>query len=270
VVKSEYLPSSEASCGADRVAYLMDTIYKGYPFGTLLFWRTREKLRIERSLGPFDLPAPREDYPVDYVLDGQQRVTAIFGVFQTELQLARPEMWRDIYFDYAADQTAQESQFVALLKADVDPTRHFPLRVLFDTAEYRKATTAFPDELAKKIDDMQARFKEAKIPVQIFRTEDKATVQSFLNALTVREFPLTRSSCSPLGRGVKNFSCKSNRMLGGQAPSEYRRRMPDEVDDILRRALCPSSLFEDTFETFAIERALVLADVANVLCEAAG
>jgi uncharacterized protein with ParB-like and HNH nuclease domain len=25
----------------DRVAYLMDSIYKGFPFGSLLFWRTK-------------------------------------------------------------------------------------------------------------------------------------------------------------------------------------------------------------------------------------
>ena len=52
----------------ERVAYLMDSIYKGYPFGSLLFWRTKEKLKFDRDLGPFTLPSPKEDYPVDYVL----------------------------------------------------------------------------------------------------------------------------------------------------------------------------------------------------------
>ena len=174
----------------ERVAYLMDTIYKGYPFGTLLFWRTREQLRIERELGPFDLPPLKEDYPVDYVLDGQQRVTAIFGVFQTELQMKRPEMWREIYFDYRADQSAQESQFVALSAAEVDNDRHFPMNVLFDTAGYRKATAGFDDALAKKVDEMQATFKEAKIPIQIFRTEDKATVAIIFERVNRQGVPL--------------------------------------------------------------------------------
>jgi hypothetical protein len=73
---------------AERVAYLMDSIYKGYPFGSLMFWRTREQLKFDRDLGPFQLPPPKEDYPVDYVLDGQQRVTSIFGVFQTDMKPA--------------------------------------------------------------------------------------------------------------------------------------------------------------------------------------
>jgi hypothetical protein len=54
----------------DRVAYLMDSIYKNYPFGSLLFWRTKYKLSVERKLGQFELPQPKEDYPIDYVLDG--------------------------------------------------------------------------------------------------------------------------------------------------------------------------------------------------------
>lgn len=36
---------------ADRVAHLMNSIYKGYPFGTLLFWRTKTPLSTERMLG---------------------------------------------------------------------------------------------------------------------------------------------------------------------------------------------------------------------------
>jgi Protein of unknown function DUF262 len=60
----------------DRVAYLLDSIYKGYPFGSLLFWRTKQQLATERTLGTFTLPAPQADYPIDYVLDGQQRLTS--------------------------------------------------------------------------------------------------------------------------------------------------------------------------------------------------
>ena len=36
---------------ADRVAFLMDSIYKGYPFGTAIVWRTKKRLRTERQLG---------------------------------------------------------------------------------------------------------------------------------------------------------------------------------------------------------------------------
>jgi uncharacterized protein with ParB-like and HNH nuclease domain len=101
----------------DRVAFLIDSIYKGYPFGSLLFWRTNERLRTERKLGPFDLPEPQADFPIDYVLDGQQRVTSIFGVFQTELK-GNSETWKDVFFDYQQVDDVQETQFFSLF-----PTR---------------------------------------------------------------------------------------------------------------------------------------------------
>lgn len=160
----------------DRVAFLMDSIYKRYPFGSLLFWRTKEPLKVERDMGPFKLPSPKADYPVDYVLDGQQRVTSIFGVFQTDLPMDKSVPWEDIYFDLQADANAQDPQFVALSGEEIDLKRHFPLNTIFDTAAYRKATKELDDVTAKRVDDMQSVFKEAQIPLQFSSTEDKATV----------------------------------------------------------------------------------------------
>ncbi len=106
----------------------MDSIYKGYPFGAVILWRTKEKLNAERALGPFELPDGDPDYPVDYVLDGQQRITSIFGVFQSELEPTGDDSWTQIYFDMDADADLQESQFLALSTDDVEPGRHFRSR----------------------------------------------------------------------------------------------------------------------------------------------
>lgn len=37
----------------------------------------------------FTLPERHPDYPVDYVLDDQQRITSIFGDFQTRLEFKK-------------------------------------------------------------------------------------------------------------------------------------------------------------------------------------
>ncbi len=160
----------------DQVAYLMDSIYKLYPFGSLLLWRTREQLRSERKLGPFQLPERDPDYPIDYVLDGQQRLTSIFGVFQADLEPEAGFDWSDVYFDLSADEHAQESQFIALTPADVDNRRHFPLKTLFSPIEYRRATEGLGDPDIVRLDDLQARFKETRIPYQLLTTEDRARV----------------------------------------------------------------------------------------------
>lgn len=69
----------------EDVAFFMDSLYKQYPVGAVLLWRTSEKLHTEKKLGKFELAEPAKDYPIDYVLDGQQRLTSIFSVFQTEI-----------------------------------------------------------------------------------------------------------------------------------------------------------------------------------------
>lgn len=92
---------------SDRVAHLMDSIYKGFPFGSLLFWRTKTPLKTERKLGPFVLPEGDPDYPLDYILDGQQRATSIFGVFQSLLSAAagEDESIFKIYFDLGSESS---------------------------------------------------------------------------------------------------------------------------------------------------------------------
>lgn len=174
----------------DMVAFLMDSIYKGYPFGSLLLWRTREQLRFERRLGPFSLPERDPDYPIDYVLDGQQRLTSIFGVFQTEIEPITSLEWFDIFFDLAADADAQESQFVALGADEVDPRRHFPLKTLFVSVDYRRATENLGDPDLTRIDEMQARFKEARIPYQLLTTENRAKVAIVFERINRTGVPL--------------------------------------------------------------------------------
>jgi len=161
---------------AEHVAYLMDSIYKGYPFGAVILWRTKETLNFERNLGPFELPDRTPDFPVDYVLDGQQRITSIFGVFQTELAAQGDDSWTHIYFDMDAKADLQESQFLALDLASVDPARHFPISTFFDVTAYRRATSSLSDEQATKIDSVQAIFKEAIVPTQVIVTDDRSKV----------------------------------------------------------------------------------------------
>lgn len=176
---------------SDSVAFLMDSIYKGYPFGTIQLWRTREKLETEKQFGPFKLFDRDEEYPIDYVLDGQQRVTSIFGVFQTEIDETEGlENPFKIYYDLEADENSQDSQFIPLNSEDVIPERHFPLNCLFDTVKYRRATTKLEERTLEKIDNLQAIFKEVKIPYQTLETDDKSKVAIVFERINRKGVPL--------------------------------------------------------------------------------
>src|SRR5947208_2791622 len=64
---------------SEQALTLLDSIGSNYPIGSLLLWKTREKLAVERDIGDFRLPETEELSPTDYVLDGQQRLTVIYA-----------------------------------------------------------------------------------------------------------------------------------------------------------------------------------------------
>jgi len=56
---------------------LLDSIVKGYPIGTFILWKTKERLRAVKNIGRLSLPEPNQNDYVQFVLDGQQRITSI-------------------------------------------------------------------------------------------------------------------------------------------------------------------------------------------------
>lgn len=167
----EYVWSSE------QVAFLLDSIYKEIPIGSLFLWKTNEKLKYEKDFGNFELPEPGKDYPIHYVLDGQQRLTSLFTVFQTSLEPTKTNHnWNDIYYDFEANDLTQESKFVPLSYQTVDRKRYFPMNTLFDPVVYRKATEHLDDERVRVVDEVQSKFKEFIIPKQEIETTDKGKI----------------------------------------------------------------------------------------------
>ncbi len=79
---------------------------------------------MNATSGPFACRTGTKAIRLTMSFDGQQRVTSIFGVFQTNIEPDPSVQWSEVYFDFAADVHAQESQFVALRPEDVDSRRH--------------------------------------------------------------------------------------------------------------------------------------------------
>lgn len=62
-----------------KSAALLDSVIKGYPVGTFIFWATKDRLRSVRNLGNTQLPEPKDGDTVSFVLDGQQRLTSLYA-----------------------------------------------------------------------------------------------------------------------------------------------------------------------------------------------
>ena len=64
----------------EQSAKLIDSILKGFPIGTFIFWKTKEALRSYKEVGNHLLPeTPQGDY-AQYILDGQQRITSLYAI----------------------------------------------------------------------------------------------------------------------------------------------------------------------------------------------
>ena len=67
----------------DKTVFLLDSISRRYPIGTFLFWQTSDYINALRNIGNLDLNDPPPGYPVQYVLDGQQRVTSLYAAMNS-------------------------------------------------------------------------------------------------------------------------------------------------------------------------------------------
>lgn len=93
----------------DASAKLMDSIVKGYPIGAFTFWKTKDRLRSVKNIGGLALPdSPANDF-VNYVLDGQQRITSIYAC------LKGVTIGNSDYSKIYLDLTASEDESIVIL-----------------------------------------------------------------------------------------------------------------------------------------------------------
>lgn len=100
----EFVWSKSQSAG------LVDSILKGYPIGTFILWKTKERLRSVRNIGGISLPEIPEGDFANYVLDGQQRMTSLYASLKGEKILredGKEEDFSEIYIDLTALEDEQ-------------------------------------------------------------------------------------------------------------------------------------------------------------------
>lgn len=140
---------------------LLDSIYKGYPIGSILIWNSSQKLMSERSI--LGLEVNVEDnsyYPTNYLLDGQQRLTTLCGaLFWNGSE--ENSIW-NIHFDLENEEFLypKESNLVTL----------FPLNKIIKTSDFIKQCMKFDhhekrDEYYRRSERLLKSIKDYKIAV---------------------------------------------------------------------------------------------------------
>lgn len=110
----------------DDVLALLDSIYKSYPIGSILLWLTKEKLASERRIGDLEINERPEEYPTNYLLDGQQRLSTLCGALYWDGNNVK-SMW-NIVFDLDKEEF--------LYPEDNEKLEYFPLNKLLNTLDF--------------------------------------------------------------------------------------------------------------------------------------
>jgi hypothetical protein len=108
----------------ENVKKLWDSVYKFYPLGSILVWKTPIKLHSHRKIGghPLVEDAYRAEY--QYLLDGQQRTTALYtSLFGGEIEGREhfdPTVFLDLTvpLDGATDDDSYKERFLFLDEID--------------------------------------------------------------------------------------------------------------------------------------------------------
>lgn len=64
-----------------QILELLESVYKGYPIGSVLFWRVDEQQLLIENDPSIPFPDVEVKYPISFVLDGMQRLSSLYGVF---------------------------------------------------------------------------------------------------------------------------------------------------------------------------------------------
>ncbi len=159
----------------DKTAKLLDSILKGYPIGTFILWETNERLNDIKNIGNLELPAIPDDIKVQYVLDGQQRITSLYAAFlgakiqkEGEKKITN---YADIFVDLDGDVENNDEQIVISEKPEEGTfiTLHEILNFNDNLLEIKEKYT---DEQFKRIHQYSQTFSTYDFSTIVLRKED--------------------------------------------------------------------------------------------------
>lgn len=165
----------------ERIAKLWDSLYRGYPVGQLMLWKPlSDEMFPMRALGRKQSSVTKADHLA--MLDGQQRLTALFLVMKGEVE---------IRFDLATER------FLDTAPAAGWGTNHLRLDILRGAEEevvsyeeaaedgffHRHASEAHKKTFGRALNRLNATLNTRQLPSQTVRGSDYPTVISVFERL---------------------------------------------------------------------------------------
>ena len=173
-----------------QIIDLLDSIASNYPIGSVLLWRSREVLRSERSIADLEIAPTQHDYPVNYLLDGQQRLSTICGALYW--QGGDPRSRWNLAYDL------RDKTFVHLETLDDPPLHLLRLNKLRDPSAYFLHVSSLDTLKAADVPALVAnakelfdRFKDYKVATVTLHEMSIQAVAPIFERINSRGTPLT-------------------------------------------------------------------------------
>lgn len=217
-------PQFEGNFGwsASDVLRLFDSIYRGYPIGTLLFWETDVLVGSEARFGGVRVSA--EPAPAWVVLDGQQRLVSLVASLLYDSATAQPaDLKFCIHFDLRAGSFMQGTAAL--------PVHALPLTEVADTIRYLEWLRTLPsgDErqaLVAAANQVVSALRDYRVSVCVVRSNDIAEALEIFRRLNWRGRPLPEDKIfsaiapTPMDAISERLQAGKEQLRAGAAPQE--------------------------------------------------
>jgi hypothetical protein len=180
---------------AEQVKDLIDSISQSYPCGSVILWEPREKDRslVRSMIRPERLEQFPNQLPRYFLLDGQQRLTALASVFlpRETLKMLLIELEEEMPFIYI-----NLKRFPHDVEATTDIAGYkfpwVPFHRLFDgTLLLGDAGYATIPDVHSKVQKFVQMFRDYKFPVQIIRDRTYESVAEIFTRVNSQGTQLT-------------------------------------------------------------------------------
>jgi hypothetical protein len=161
----------------NQILELLDSVVKNYPIGSVLLWSTMDKLKHTRNIAGYAIPESSPEYPVNYVLDGQQRLSSIYATLSAQtMQDTQSSDYNpnldlfEIYYDFDAkafyhkNDVASDSDYVIYL------------RDFLNGAKLIDAMRNLNPQFHGDVKDLYSKFINYEVPVVTIKNRSKSEV----------------------------------------------------------------------------------------------
>lgn len=161
----------------NQIIELLDSILNNYPIGSVLLWNSSEILRHTRNIAGFKIPDNSEEYPVNYVLDGQQRISSIYAVFANnyveddKTKVYNPDISLfDIYFDF------EKKTFLPRTEIETITDSMICLRNFLDASKLIDSLMELNADYHTQAKELYSKFINYEVPVVTIKNRSKQEV----------------------------------------------------------------------------------------------